>query len=89
VTQTPDVVDNRAASRYEVTVDGHTAVLDYERRSDRLVLVHTEVPPELRGRHLGDALVKAALDAAQADGLRVVPVCPFAKAYMHKHGAHG
>jgi uncharacterized protein len=79
------VVDNRTAHRFELVVDGQTAVLVYERKPDSLVLVHTEVPPSLRGQHIADILAKAALDAADAEGLRVVVVCPFVKAYLRRH----
>lgn len=79
------VSDNRAANRFEVTVEGHTAVLLYERKPQSLVLIHTEVPPELRGRHLGDALAKAAIDSARAEGVRVVATCPFVQLYLRKH----
>src|SRR2546427_727935 len=48
------ISDNAAQSQFELTVDGHTAYLKYERSHDTLTLVHTEVPPEIRGRHLGD-----------------------------------
>ena len=79
------VVDNRDASRFELTVDGHTAVIKYERTPKSLILVHTEVPPALRGRHLGDVLVSAAFDRGHAEGLRIVAVCPFVRAYLRKH----
>jgi uncharacterized protein len=79
------VTDNREAGRFELVVDGQTAVLNYERLPRSLVLVHTEVPPAVRGRHLADALAKAAIDAAHAEGLQVVAVCPFVKAYLRKH----
>jgi predicted GNAT family acetyltransferase len=79
------VVDHRAAHQFELVVDGQTAVLIYERKPDSLVLVHTEVPPSLRGRHIADILAKAALDAADAEGLSAVPVCPFVKAYLRRH----
>ena len=86
----PDAVsDNPARSRFEVTVDGQTAYLAYERTNDRLTLVHTEVPPELRGRHLGDKLVEAGVSAARAAGLQLVVVCSFARAYMRKHHSDG
>ena len=81
----PSVSDNRDASRFELTVEGHTGVLVYKRTPASLVLVHTEVPPAIRGRHFGEALVKGAIDAAHAQGLRIVAVCPFVKAYLRKH----
>jgi predicted GNAT family acetyltransferase len=81
------VKDNRAAHRFELVVDGQMSFLSYERTPDRLTLVHTEVPPPLRGQHLAGALVKAGLHAARAEGLQVVVVCPFAKAYLRRHPA--
>jgi predicted GNAT family acetyltransferase len=83
------VTDNRDASRFELVVDGQTAVLTYERTPTSLVLVHTEVPPSLRGHHLADALAKAAIDAAHAERLQVVAVCPFVKAYLRRHPYRG
>jgi predicted GNAT family acetyltransferase len=81
----PAVTDNREASRFEIVVDGQTAVLTYQRTPTSVVLVHTEVPPGLRGRHLADALAKAAIDAAHAERLQIVAVCSFVKAYLRKH----
>jgi predicted GNAT family acetyltransferase len=79
------VIDSREARRFELIVDGQTAFLNYERTPESLVLVHTEVPLSLRGRHLADVLAKAAIDRARADGLQVIAVCPFVKAYLRKH----
>ena len=79
------VTDNTEARRFELVVDGQTAVLAYERTPTSFVLVHTEVPPPLRGRHVADRLAKAAIEAAHAAGLRVVAVCPFVRAYLRKH----
>ena len=84
-----EVRDNRAAERFEMTVDGQTAFLAYERTAKRLTLIHTEVPDALRGRHIGDVLVEAALKAGRAEGLSIVAVCPFVRAYLRKHpGSH-
>jgi len=79
------VTDNRELKRFESTIDGHTAFLAYERTHDTLTLVHTEVPDDLRGRHVGEALVKAALDVGRSEGLRIVAICPFVRAYLRKH----
>ena len=83
------VIDNPQENRFELSVDGQTAVLNYERTPKSLVLVHTEVPSSLRGRHLGDRLVEGALTHARAEGLRVVAVCQFVRAYLRKHPEHG
>ena len=80
-----EVSDNSALKRFELIASGHTAFLKYERTKDSLTLVHTEVPDALRGQHIGDALVEAALAAARSQGLRVVVVCPFVRAYLRKH----
>lgn len=79
------VRDNVAGNRFEITVDGYTAVLEYERRIEATVLLHTEVPEPLRGRGLADQLVRHALDAAKAAGERVIPVCPFVRSWIARH----
>ena len=82
-----DVVDNPAQHRFELTQDGHVAVLVYSPRDDRLTLVHTEVSPELGGRGLGGQLVEAALERARREGLAIVPSCPFATEWLERHPA--
>jgi predicted GNAT family acetyltransferase len=78
--------DNAALKRFEIAVDGQIAFLVYQRADERLILIHTEVPEALRGRHFGDRLVAGALQVAQVEGLRIVAVCPFARAYLRKRG---
>ena len=80
-----DVADNRPAHRFELVVDGQVAFLNYERRPDALVLEHTEVPASLRGHHIADRLVRAGLDAAARERLRVIALCPFVKSYLRRH----
>jgi len=79
------VVDNPAAGRFELNIDGHLAELVYRRNGNRLVLIHTGVPTELEGRGVGGELVQAALDVARAENLVVVPMCPFATKWLHRH----
>jgi uncharacterized protein len=81
------VSDNPALKRFELTIDGDTAFLVYERTHNTLTLIHTEVPDDLRGRHVGEALVKAALHVGRSEGSRIVAVCPFVRAYLRKHPA--
>lgn len=82
------VVDNKARDRFELAVDGAMAFLLYKRTPDALALIHTEVPEAARGRRAGEALVEAALQSARSEGLRIIPICPFAKAYIRRHSPH-
>ena len=80
-----EVVDNPGQHRFEIVEDVGIAVLEYRRTADQLVLVHTGVPKDLEGNGFGGALVRAAVDAARAEGLAMVPQCPYAKAWIEKH----
>ena len=80
------VRDNPDESRYELIVDGVVAgEIQYRLRSDAIILVHTEVAPQFEGQGLGGELVAGALADIRARGLRVVPVCPFVRAYLQRH----
>jgi predicted GNAT family acetyltransferase len=77
--------DNVEERRFEMRVDRAVAFLEYRRRGNVLHLMHTEVPSTLRGRGMGKRLAKAVLDKARAEGLSVIPNCPFVKDFLQKH----
>jgi predicted GNAT family acetyltransferase len=80
-----NVTHNEVDHRFELVMDGGRAFLTYERRDDRLILIHTEVPPQFEGRGCGGLLVRAAAGYARQEGLRVAPLCRFASAYLARH----
>ena len=80
-----NVRDNTARNRFELDADGHVAFSNYRRIDGILSILHTEVPKELEGRGIGSALIRGVLDSARAQGLKVNPVCPFARAYIERH----
>jgi predicted GNAT family acetyltransferase len=47
--------------------------------ADKLILDQTNVSIELKGRKIGNSLVKAAVDYSKAKNIKIVPLCPFAK----------
>ena len=83
----PQVTHNDASHQFEMPVTGGQAVLAYQRSGDTIDLLHTNVPPEDEGNGHGTSLVKAAFDYARGAKLKVVPTCPFVKAYLDKHPA--
>jgi predicted GNAT family acetyltransferase len=80
-----EVRNNTALNRFELEVDGHTAVSYYRLSPGVITFTHTEVPPALGGRGVGSTLVRGALELVRAQGLKVVAKCPFVAAYMGKH----
>jgi predicted GNAT family acetyltransferase len=79
------VRNNTAESRFELDVEGHTALAFYRTEPGVITFVHTEVPQELSGRGVGSRVVRGALEQVRALGLKVVPKCPFVAACMSKH----
>lgn len=80
-----EVRHNPAASRFEAFVDGALLRADYRMSGRVMHIVHTEVPHALEGRGLAGQVVRAALDYARANGLKVDPVCGYVRAYMRRH----
>ncbi len=80
------VVDAPERKRFEATVDDELAgFLVYRSRKGLLALIHTEVEDRFEGRGLGGRLARFALDQARAEGLAVLPFCPFVNAWMKRH----
>lgn len=79
------VTNNTDAHRYEATVDGHLAVAEYRRDGATITFTHTGVPEAIEGRGVASALARTALDAARAEGLAVIPLCPFFATYIRRH----
>jgi predicted GNAT family acetyltransferase len=80
VTDVPD------RNRFVATVDGAEAgYAAYTRTSDLIVFTHTKIDPAFEGQGIGGVLARQALDAVRADGLQVVPQCPFIKRWISRH----
>ena len=76
---------DEAARRFTFESEAATAFLEFRQRADRFIILHTVVPPELEGEGVGSRLVTAAIDHAVSRGLTVVPICPFARAWLRSH----
>jgi predicted GNAT family acetyltransferase len=73
--------------RYEILVEGERAGLTaFRDRGEQRVFYHTEIGDAFAGRGLAAHLVGHALADVRAQGLRIVPVCPYVAKYLTKHG---
>lgn len=53
--------------------------------TDGLLIKHTETSPAFEGRGFGGRLVRHILEDARRQGRGVIPVCPYASAYIKQH----
>ena len=74
-----------AKNCFEITIDGFRSVLEYELKDGEIVMTHTFVPTELRGRGIAEKLVRAALDYARSKQHRVVPSCSYVDLFIRRH----
>ena len=81
-----DVIrDNLAERRFEMNTSAGSAIANYRWDGDLLVIYHTEVPRELRGRGLGDKLVRGVLDHVRERNIKVVPLCWFVREFVERN----
>ncbi|MCL2394093.1 MAG: N-acetyltransferase [Acidimicrobiaceae bacterium] len=81
-----EVVKDEARRRYAILVDGKAAgAADFVVRGDTVELPHTYVDPARRGQGLAGILIRHALDDIIASGRKVVPTCPYVRAWLDSH----
>jgi uncharacterized protein len=80
---------NPAENRFETEVEGMLSVADYQRRGTEIIMTHTFVPPPLRGRGIAEKLVRAALEYARDERLKVVPACSYVDEFIKRHPEFG
>ncbi|MBE1460443.1 putative GNAT family acetyltransferase [Nocardiopsis terrae] len=81
------VVDVPERSRYEVSADGKVVGFSaYHLIAEGvLALPHVEVEPAFEGRGVASALMRDSLDHIRGRGLKIVPICPFAQAFLERN----
>ncbi|OEK01134.1 GNAT family N-acetyltransferase [Roseivirga sp. 4D4] len=52
---------------------------------ERIIIDHTEVSEALRGKGAGVQLVAYAVEFVRQKGIKMLPLCPFAKATLLRH----
>jgi predicted GNAT family acetyltransferase len=83
-----DVTHNTQLKRFELNLDGYTAELNYYLGENTIVFTHTGVPAALEGRGIGSLLVKAGLDYARKNKLKVQALCWFVDGYIQRHAEY-
>ncbi len=65
---------------FKAEQDGREAGrMTYSDAGSKIIIDHTEVAPEFQGRGVGKQMVSACVDYARENGLKIVPLCSFAR----------
>ncbi|MGA0555386.1 GNAT family N-acetyltransferase [Larkinella sp. VNQ87] len=78
--------DNGEKGKFYVAVAGKTeAEITYVWSGEkRIIIDHTGVSEALKGQSIGKQLVHAAVAFAREKQLKILPLCPFARAVFEK-----
>lgn len=73
--------------RFFITLDGTAeAEMTYRKIGDSVIVIeHTFTPPEYRGRNIAAMLMGKAIEAAESEGLKIVPQCSYVAAQFRRH----
>ncbi|QXC62598.1 N-acetyltransferase [Aquihabitans sp. G128] len=78
--------DDHGEGRYTILVDGQPAgELDYRTIDGRRAFTHTGIRDRYEGQGLAGQLARRVLDDARAEGLQIIPLCPYVAGYLEKH----
>ena len=83
----PSVRDNPQELRYELLDDRGAMIREirYVIEPGAVALVHTEVDPGFQGQGLASELVQGAMNDLRDRGLKMIPVCPYVRAWLRRH----
>lgn len=81
---------NSDARTYDAMVDGEeVGTLVYELKGSMVIISHTVIEPEYRGRGLASELVRQALDDIRDQGMTVSNFCGFVSTFIEAHPEYG
>ncbi len=52
--------------------------------TERIIIDHTEVNDALRGKSAGKQMLMKTVEFAREKGIKIIPLCPFAKSVFQK-----
>lgn len=79
--------ENENKGAFFVERDNKTvAEMTYSKAGNTILIIdHTFVDKSLSGQKIGAKLVKAAVDHARENSIKIIPLCPFANSEFRKH----
>ena len=81
-----NVTHNAAEQKFAAQLPDGEAFLRYAKHEKCLNFLHTFVPEAERNKGVAEQVVRAGFEYAQANGLKVIPTCPYVShAFLRRH----
>jgi predicted GNAT family acetyltransferase len=79
------VIHENEDKRFVINLEGNEVYVEYTMTGSEINLYHTFTDPALRGKGLAAQVVRAALEFAKENNLKVVPTCSYVHAFITKN----
>ncbi len=79
------VVHEKENERFVIYSEGNEVYVEYSMIDNDMNLYHTYTHPALRGKGLAAQVVRAALEFAKENNLKVVPTCSYVQSFIAKN----
>lgn len=77
--------DGQKGAFYYAEDGKRLATSTFSMAGNKMIIDHTEVDESLKGKSVGIAIIKTAVEYAREKGIKIIPLCPFAAAMFRKH----
>lgn len=75
-----NIVHDKENKQFTLDINGEQAKIDYQLRNNKMYLIHSEVPYNLRGQGIGKVLVEKTFEQLTKEGFQAVAICSYIKA---------
>lgn len=74
------IVHDKGNKQFTLDINGEIAKVEYIFKKEKMLLVHSEVPYNLRGKGIGKVLVEKAFEKLTNEGYKAIAICSYIKA---------
>ncbi|WP_241492453.1 N-acetyltransferase [Lacinutrix himadriensis] len=79
-----EITHDKEKQRFTLAINDEIAKVDYQIRDNKMYLMHSEVPYNLRGQGIGKVLVEKTFEQLTKEGYTTVAICSYIKSVAAK-----
>jgi predicted GNAT family acetyltransferase len=79
------VLHDEVNRRFVIPLGEDEALINYSLAGDKIIFLHTEVPPAFEGKGIAAKITKEALEFARTQKLKVISLCSYISRYISRH----